>query len=139
MSTRLLLNKLAERGFIKLPPRQRGGGRRIPRALSEPELFSLSAGAEELIEGPLGALQPLEVITVEPGLSKPRPLFGIWPSIITWASRAPRARTCATSFETVTDATWPACSLPGQPGKSKPVMPSSVGAPAAPGAALANN
>ena len=33
------------------------------------------------------------------GLSRPEP------SIITWASRAPRARTSATSFETVTDAT----------------------------------
>ena len=52
MSARLLLNKLAERGFIKLPPRQRGGGRQILRALSEPELFSLSAGAGDLIEGP---------------------------------------------------------------------------------------
>ena len=66
MSARLLLNKLAERGFVKLPPRQRGGGRQILRALSEPELFSLSAGAGELIEGPLRALQPLEVIPVEP-------------------------------------------------------------------------
>jgi hypothetical protein len=66
MSARLLLNKLAERGFIKLPPRQRGGGRRILRALSEPELFSLSAGGGELIEGPLRTLQPLEVIPVEP-------------------------------------------------------------------------
>ena len=64
MSARLLLNKLAERGFVKLPPRQRGGGRQILRALSEPELFSLSAGAGELIEGPLRALQPLEVIPV---------------------------------------------------------------------------
>jgi len=59
MSARLLLNKLAERGLIKLPPRRRGGGRRILRALSEPELFSLSAGAHELIECPLRALQPL--------------------------------------------------------------------------------
>jgi hypothetical protein len=66
MSARLLLNKLAERGFIKLPPRQRGGGRQILRALSEPELFSLTAGVGELIEGPLRALQPLEVIPVEP-------------------------------------------------------------------------
>jgi len=66
MSARLLLNKLAERGFIKLPPRQRGGGRQILRALSEPELFSLSAGGADLIEGPLRALQPLEVIPVEP-------------------------------------------------------------------------
>jgi hypothetical protein len=44
MSARLLLNKLAERGFVKLPPRRPGGGRQILRALSEPELFSLSAG-----------------------------------------------------------------------------------------------
>ena len=51
MSARLLLNKLAERGFIKLPPRQRGGGRQILRALSEPELSSLTAGAGDLIEG----------------------------------------------------------------------------------------
>jgi len=66
MSARLLLNKLAERGLIKLPPRRRGGGRQILRALSEPEVFSLSAGAGDLIEGPLRALQPLEVIRVEP-------------------------------------------------------------------------
>ena len=66
MSARLLLNKLAERGLIKLPARRRGGGRQILRALSEPELFSLSAGAGDLIEGPLRALQPLEVIRVEP-------------------------------------------------------------------------
>lgn len=66
MSARLLLNKLAQRGLISLPARQRSGGRRILRALSEPELFSLSAGAGDLIEGRLGALQPLEVIAVEP-------------------------------------------------------------------------
>jgi hypothetical protein len=66
MSARLLLNKLAERGLIKLPARRRGGGRQILRVLSEPELFSLSAGAGDLIEGPLRALQPLEVIRVEP-------------------------------------------------------------------------
>jgi hypothetical protein len=65
MSARLLLNKLAQCGFIKLPPRQRSGGRQILRALSEPELFSLSADAGELIEGALGTLQPLEVIAVE--------------------------------------------------------------------------
>jgi hypothetical protein len=66
MSARLLLNKLAERGFIQLPPRQSVGGRQILRALSEPELFTLSAGARELIEGPLRALQPLGVIPVQP-------------------------------------------------------------------------
>ncbi len=70
MSARLLLNKLAERGFIKLPPRRRGGGRQILRALSEPELFSLHAGAGELIQCPLGALQPLEVIPVQPSTAQ---------------------------------------------------------------------
>jgi uncharacterized protein DUF4338 len=67
MSARLLLNKLAERGFIKLPPRQSTGGRQILRALSEPELFTLSAGGADLIEGRLGTLQPLEVIPVQAG------------------------------------------------------------------------
>lgn len=66
MSARLLLNKLAEGGLIELPPRQRGGGRRVLRALREPELFTLSAGGGDLIQGPLGTLQPLEVIAVEP-------------------------------------------------------------------------
>ena len=65
MSARLLLNKLGQRGLIKLPPRQRSGGRQILRALSEPELFSLDAEAGKLIEGPLRTLQPLEVIVVE--------------------------------------------------------------------------
>jgi len=66
MSARLLLNKLAEREFIRLPPRRQRGGHQILRALSEPELFTLNAGAAELIEGPLRALQPLEVIPVQP-------------------------------------------------------------------------
>jgi hypothetical protein len=66
MSARLLLNKLAERGFIELPPRQSVGGRQILRALSERELFTLSAGAGELIECSLRALQPLGVIPVQP-------------------------------------------------------------------------
>ena len=66
MSARLLLNKLAEGGLIELPPRQRGGGRRVLRALREPELFTLSEGVGDLIQGPLGTLQPLEVIAVEP-------------------------------------------------------------------------
>jgi hypothetical protein len=38
MSARLLLNELAERGFIELLPRQSVGGRQLLRALSEPEL-----------------------------------------------------------------------------------------------------
>lgn len=67
MSARLLLNKLAERGFIKLPPRQSTGGRQILRALSEPELFTLSAGGADLIEGRLGTLQPLKVIAIQAG------------------------------------------------------------------------
>ena len=96
MSARLLLNKLAERGFIQLPPRQSVGGRQILRALSEPELFSLSAGAGELIEGPLRALQPLGVIPANHAPLKPTPLFVIWRSITTWATATRRARTCAT-------------------------------------------
>ena len=76
MSARLLLNKLAERGFIQLPPRQSVGGRQILRALSEPELFTLSAGARELIEGPLRALQPLGVIPVQPRTAQANAFVG---------------------------------------------------------------
>ena len=65
MSARLLLAKLAERGIIKLPPRQRRGGARRLRALSEPELF-WAMGGQELIEGPLEDLRPLELILIEP-------------------------------------------------------------------------
>jgi len=39
MSARLLLNKLAERGFIKLPPRQRGGGRQFCVRSQSPNSF----------------------------------------------------------------------------------------------------
>ena len=98
MSARLLLNKLAQRGFIKLPPRQRGGGRQILRALSEPELFYLTAGAGDLIEGPLRTLQPLEMIGVEPRTIQANAF--VWHlayySIIIWASKVPRVRTCVT-------------------------------------------
>ena len=76
MSARLLLNKLSERGFIELPPRQSVGGRQILRTLSEPELFTLSAGARELIEGPLKALQPLGVIPVQPRTAQANALVG---------------------------------------------------------------
>jgi hypothetical protein len=76
MSARLLLNKLAQRGFIELPPRQSVGGRQLLRALSEPELFTLSAGAGELIEGPLRALQPLGVIPVQPRTAQANAFVG---------------------------------------------------------------
>jgi hypothetical protein len=77
MSARLLLNKLAERGFIELPPRQSVGGRQILRVLSEPELFTLSAGAGgELIEGPLRTLQPLGVIAVQPRTAQANAFVG---------------------------------------------------------------
>ena len=66
MSARLLLAKLAERGIIKLPPRQRRGGGRRLRALWEPELFWATGSGQELIEGPLGHLRPLELILIEP-------------------------------------------------------------------------
>jgi hypothetical protein len=67
MSARLLLAKLAQRGFIELPPRQRRGGRQRLRALSEPDLFWATGREQRLIEGPLELLRPLEVVLVEPG------------------------------------------------------------------------
>jgi hypothetical protein len=66
MSARLLLAKPAERGMIQLPARQRRGGGRRLRALSEPELFWATGSGQELIEGPLGHLRPLELILIEP-------------------------------------------------------------------------
>src|SRR5260370_33950958 len=66
MSARLLLAKLAERGIVKLPPRQRRCGRRTLRALSEPELFCAAASGQELIGGLLEDLRPLELILIEP-------------------------------------------------------------------------
>src|ERR1700747_2691819 len=65
MSARLLLAKLAESGLIQLPPRQRRGGRRKLRALSEPELFWFAGQSVQPIEGALEALRPLEVLLVE--------------------------------------------------------------------------
>jgi hypothetical protein len=64
MSARLLLAKLAESGLIQLPPRQRRGGRRKLRALSEPELFWFAGQSVQPIEGALEALRPLEVLLV---------------------------------------------------------------------------
>lgn len=69
MSTRLLLNRLAERGAISLPARQKRGGRQIPRALSqleEPGLFA-ETRATEPIETALRELQPLQIAVVLPG------------------------------------------------------------------------
>src|SRR6266436_1911002 len=66
MSARLLLAKLAERGIVKLPPRQRRGGGRTLRALSQPELFWAAGSGQELIEGLLEDLRPLELILIEP-------------------------------------------------------------------------
>lgn len=64
MSARLLLNKLAERGVIALPARQRRGGRQVLRAVSEPDLFEslcVEARTEALKE-----LCPLEFILPQP-------------------------------------------------------------------------
>jgi hypothetical protein len=66
MSARLLLAKLAQRGLIELPPRQRRGGRKNLRLLSEPDLFWTTGSGQELIEGALGHLRPLELILIEP-------------------------------------------------------------------------
>src|SRR5260370_13941946 len=70
MSARLLLAKLAERGLIQLPPRQRRGGRHRLRALSEPDLFWATGRDQGLIETPLKLLRPLEVILLERGAAE---------------------------------------------------------------------
>jgi hypothetical protein len=49
-----------------LPPRQRRGGGRTLRALSQPELFWATGSGQELIEGLLEDLRPLELILIEP-------------------------------------------------------------------------
>jgi len=67
MSARLLLAKLAERGLIQLPARQRRGGRQKLRALQQPDLFWAATREQEPLEGPLKLLVPLRVALVEPG------------------------------------------------------------------------
>lgn len=66
MSARLLLAKLAQRGLIQLPPRQRRGGRQKLRALQQPDLFWAASREQEPIEGALKFLFPLQVVLVEP-------------------------------------------------------------------------
>ena len=62
MAARSLLNKLADRGFIDLPARQRQGGRRAFRINpSEQELFP-----PEAITDPLDILRPLDFHLVHP-------------------------------------------------------------------------
>jgi hypothetical protein len=65
MSARLLLAKLAESGLIRLPPRQRRGGRQKLRVLSEPELFWLASQSAQPIQSTLESLRPLEVLVIE--------------------------------------------------------------------------
>jgi hypothetical protein len=67
MSARLLLAKLAQRGLIELPARQRRGGRKNLRLLSEPDLFWTTGTEQALIEERLELLRPLEVVLAEPG------------------------------------------------------------------------
>jgi hypothetical protein len=67
MSARLLLNKLADRGWIELPPRMHAGGARPPRALRvEPEdLFGTEAATpRDPIECGLADLRPVEIAIV---------------------------------------------------------------------------
>jgi hypothetical protein len=66
MAARHLLKKLEERGWIKLPPRQRRGGKRVLRVLQEqPDFFAPDEPAP--IGQSLKSLQPLEILIVEPG------------------------------------------------------------------------
>lgn len=66
MAARHLLNKLAQRQWIKLPERQRRGGKQTPRILQsqEAELFPALEG--EPITQSLESLRPLEVSIAEP-------------------------------------------------------------------------
>jgi hypothetical protein len=63
MSARLLLNKLEERGMIKLPAKMASGGARVLKVLSQPGLFD-TLELSPSIEEPLRDLQPLEVLAV---------------------------------------------------------------------------
>jgi hypothetical protein len=67
MAARHLLNKLAARQWIELPARRRCGGKRTLRALQpeESDLFFSSEAA--LIDQNLAALQPLQILLLEPG------------------------------------------------------------------------
>jgi len=67
MSARLLLVKLAESGLIRLPPRQRRGGRQRLRVLSEPDLFWSASQSPAPIEGSLQTLRPLAALVVQTG------------------------------------------------------------------------
>jgi hypothetical protein len=66
MAARHLLNKLAEREWIELPARQRGGGKRTLRILQEgqPELGAEAPPA--LIKESLEGLRPLEIVVAQP-------------------------------------------------------------------------
>jgi hypothetical protein len=66
MAARHLLNKLAERGWIELPARQRRGGKRTLRILQKgpPELFAEASAA--LITQSLASLRPLKIVVAEP-------------------------------------------------------------------------
>jgi Domain of unknown function (DUF4338) len=70
MSARLLLAKLAERGLIQLPPRQRRGGRQELRLLREPDLFWAAHTEQGPIEGSLKLLVPLQVELIEAGTAE---------------------------------------------------------------------
>jgi uncharacterized protein DUF4338 len=65
MAARHLLNKLAARGWIELPPRQRRGGKRTLRVLrEEAELFAMPE--LEPIAQNLQSLRPLEILLIGP-------------------------------------------------------------------------
>jgi hypothetical protein len=66
MAARHLLNKLAERQWIELPPRQKRGGKQRLRILDDPHPDWFAASPAEPITQSLASLQPLEFLLVEP-------------------------------------------------------------------------
>jgi hypothetical protein len=120
MSARLLLAKLAERGVIELPPRQRRGGRKNLRLLSEPDLFWTLGTEQAPLEEATGAVTATGSSAgraQNPSsrrfcvASSPASLSGLW--------RCIGARTCATSSAIVINVSWRAYFLAARPGKSK--------------------
>jgi hypothetical protein len=129
MSARLLLAKLAELGLIKLPPRQRRGGGRRLRALSEPELFWAAGGGQQLIEGPLEDLRSLELILVEPRTREANDFACYLERDHYLGFGGAFGQNLRYLVRTTMAATWPVCSLVARPGRSKLAMGSSAGVP----------
>ena len=68
MAVRNALNKLQERGFVKLPARQKRGGQRSRKLLEQ------APNAQRILQT-LGSIQPLRFVLAEPGTRESALLF----------------------------------------------------------------